>query len=116
MATNPSTEPTNQDDNKRSPGRFSCGMMLSITETTRVCPFFLMARQTVPKQGAMNGIQYFTMTRSGQSFLISLPTDSQFSGLTELSFTFIFRPSGASSVENWVFQGKSTEGYWRLKV
>jgi hypothetical protein len=75
-----------------------------------------MIRHIVPKQGAIKGIQYFTITRSGLALLISLPTEYQFSGFIELILTLTGIPSGGGPAESCVFPGNKKEGYCRLKV
>ena len=85
-------------------------------ETTLVCPFFLIILQMVPRQGAMKGIQNLTMTRSGLSFLISLPTLNQFTGLIELTLALMEMILGSRFGRILCFPGKRIEGYCRLKV
>ena len=49
----------------------------------------------VPNAGAIMGIQNRMISRSGSSFLISLPTEIQLKGLTELTLIRISRSAGA---------------------
>src|SRR6185437_15312626 len=91
--------------NGLSPGRFSCGIMLSTTHTTRVCLFFLAFFSIVPNAGPINGSQYLTTIRSYFFLFISLPTCIQLNGFTELTVVCMVSPLGAGSSVNWVLPG-----------
>ncbi len=70
----------------------------------------------VPKQGAMKGVQYFSRMKSGRSRRSRRPTRHQFRGDTVLTLRHIRRSSGAGVVTVWLLPGKSSDGYWSVKV
>src|ERR1700690_2354393 len=94
-----------------SPGRFSCGKILSAMQIIFVCLFFFTLLKIVPRHGPIMGSQYLTIIISGLKFFNSFPTDNQLKGFTELIFILIEIFSGAGSVEYWVVPGKRKDGY-----
>ena len=103
-------------DSILSPGRCSCGIMLSSMDTTLVFPLPFTMRAIVPKHGAMSGSQNLMMSRSAFFFFSSRPTFIQLNGFMELTLRFMSRSSGRGSGEYCVLPGKRKEGYCRVKV
>src|SRR5688500_10675886 len=97
--------------NALSPGRFSCGLILSAMQIILVCLFFLTFLKIVPSAGPMKGNQYRTTIISGFNFRSLLPTLNQLSGLTELIAETILTPSGGGSFVNCDVPGKKIDGY-----
>ena len=85
--------------------------MLSAIQMMLVFIFLRIILAMVPKHGAINGIQYLIMTKSGFSLTILLATLSQFKGLMELMTACISKFFGAGSVEYCELPGNSKEGY-----
>src|SRR5690348_198712 len=111
MVMNASQAGTKYFVNGTSPGRFSCGIILSTRQMIFVCLFFFTSRKIVPRAGAISGSQNRTTTISGFHFLIWLPTLNQLIGFTELMSDWIFIPSGAGSGAYCVVPGNKKEGY-----
>jgi predicted lipid-binding transport protein (Tim44 family) len=65
----------------------------------------------MPKQGAMKGIQYLNITKSGFFLQISFPILIQLIGLIELITACINKFFGAGSLENCDLPGNSNDGY-----
>ena len=68
MATNASMEFTKYEAKILSPGRCSCGIILSIIEIILVNLFLRTIRATVPKAGAIKGSQNLIINISGLAF------------------------------------------------
>ena len=81
-----------------------------------VTPFLRAMRATVPKQGAINGVQYFISTISGRSRFSRRPRRTQFTGLTVFITRSICKSAGGGVATNWLLPGKSNEGYCTEKV
>src|SRR5665647_3415584 len=94
-----------------SPGRFSCGKILSAIHIIFVCSFFFTLLKIVPRHGPIKGNQYLTTIISGCIFFISFKTANQLRGFTEFIFTLIGIFLGAGSVEYCVVPGKRKDGY-----
>jgi hypothetical protein len=92
---------------------FSWGMTLSKMQIILVLPFLLFRTilATVPKEGDIDGCQYFIRRISGFSFLILKPVLSQLNGLTEFKIRVILISFGAGASVNCDLPGKRKPGY-----
>jgi len=68
----------------------------------------------LPRAGAINGIQYMMMHKSGCAFKMYCPVFHQLNGFTEFISGVISKPFGASPSVNCVFPGKKNAGYCRV--
>ena len=70
----------------------------------------------LPKQGAINGVQYFISTMSGCALRSSLPTLNHEIGFIVETLRRILRSVGGGVATVWLLPGNRNEGYCSVKV
>ena len=113
---NPSTLLMKYEVQGRSIRWCSCGITLSSWTIVLVCLLRRAMREMVPKQGPMNGVQYFMSSMSGRSRRMRSPMRIQLKGLTVFTHRSILRFSGAGESVYWLLPGNRNEGYCTVKV